>query len=284
MKANLSGANFADLKAQKNADVSITYPLEVINSSGDWSGAKKGVGIIFGRGTGNANQNYGRIVGSIVSGDGGQGQVEIYTGNDVNPSFIASYASRLYSRPVGLGILTDTSITLAIGDTDTGLNWISDGVYDLYANNVAVARVDSSQLNVNVPLRQGGHPVWHTGSFNPATKANIAGDNFTGKVTISRDVGNTTSYNSGHLELYANAAGGNNVILGFHRGGATACSLVHDGEGLKLYGNGPFFDTLYGHFSAVTNSSYNSRHVRNTIMSTSGPSGGQNGDIWLQYV
>ena len=38
-----------------------------------------------------------------------------------------------------------------------------------------------------------------------------------------------------------------------------------------------------GIVTAQTNTSYTIRQVRNIILSTSAPSGGNNGDIWIQY-
>lgn len=60
----------------------------------------------------------------------------------------------------------------------------------------------------------------------------FVGIDSTGKSMITRNGAN--SYNNSHLELQS--TDGTDVILGFHRSGATATALVHDGdmEGLKL--------------------------------------------------
>jgi len=42
--------------------------------------------------------------------------------------------------------------------------------------------------------------------------------------------------------------------------------------------------TMTGILTAQSNTSYTTRQVRNIIISTAAPSGGSNGDVWLQYV
>ena len=43
-------------------------------------------------------------------------------------------------------------------------------------------------------------------------------------------------------------------------------------------------DTMTGALIAQNNTNYNVAQVRNIIISTSDPSGGNNGDIWIKYV
>lgn len=45
------------------------------------------------------------------------------------------------------------NISLAIGDSDTGLNWASDGIVNMVANNSVAASWSSAELNVNVPIK-----------------------------------------------------------------------------------------------------------------------------------
>ncbi len=49
---------------------------------------------------------------------------------------------------VGIGT-TGPTIDLAIGDTDTGLNWVSDGILQAYANNQAIAQFTTSGIDLN---------------------------------------------------------------------------------------------------------------------------------------
>ncbi|GIW28213.1 MAG: hypothetical protein KatS3mg070_1576 [Meiothermus sp.] len=44
-------------------------------------------------------------------------------------------------------------ISLAIGDDDTGLNWVSDGVVNMVANGIAVVQWSGFEFNVNVPIK-----------------------------------------------------------------------------------------------------------------------------------
>lgn len=62
------------------------------------------------------------------------------------------------------------TITLAIGDSDTGIGWSGDGAISIYANSAEVARINSSSFNVVKNLFQNGNTVYHTGN-NPASKA-----------------------------------------------------------------------------------------------------------------
>ena len=50
------------------------------------------------------------------------------------------------------------SISVAIGDTDTGFNWESDGVISYYANAVKLFNLNN---------------VFHTDNFNPSSKADV---------------------------------------------------------------------------------------------------------------
>jgi hypothetical protein len=69
-----------------------------------------------------------------------------------------------------------------------------------------------------------------------STKLPINGSSpMTGKLTVSYNGGSTPIYNSGQIEL--NSGGTNPVSIGFQRIGASACSLVHVGNGLELKGN-----------------------------------------------
>jgi hypothetical protein len=43
----------------------------------------------------------------------------------------------------------DPSITLALGDGDTGFNWTADGSFNIMSNNVSVATITNANLNMN---------------------------------------------------------------------------------------------------------------------------------------
>ena len=62
------------------------------------------------------------------------------------------------------GISDSASIHLGIGDSDTGFKWISDGVCQIYANNVDVGQWTSEGMNWFRNLTVNGNKVWHAGN------------------------------------------------------------------------------------------------------------------------
>lgn len=80
---------------------------------------------------------------------------------------------------------------------------------------------------------------------------------------------------------YGAGFGGLHIALGDND---TGFKWVSDGV-FEVYNNASMsgYFTSSG-YTAAANTSYGSRYVRNTIISTSDPSGGQNGDIWIKYT
>lgn len=62
------------------------------------------------------------------------------------------------------GISDSASIHLGIGDSDTGFKWISDGVCQIYANNVAVGQWTSEGMNWFKNPTVNGNKVWNAGN------------------------------------------------------------------------------------------------------------------------
>lgn len=62
------------------------------------------------------------------------------------------------------GISDSASIHLGIGDSDTGFNWISDGVCQIYADNVAIGQWTSGGMNWFKNLTVNGNKVWNAGN------------------------------------------------------------------------------------------------------------------------
>lgn len=62
------------------------------------------------------------------------------------------------------GISDTASIHLALGDSDTGFKWISDGVCQMYANNVAIGQWNSSGMNWLKQPSVNGQKIWHAGN------------------------------------------------------------------------------------------------------------------------
>lgn len=62
------------------------------------------------------------------------------------------------------GISDTASIHLALGDSDTGFKWISGGVCQMYANNVAIGQWNSSGMNWLKQPSVNGQKIWHAGN------------------------------------------------------------------------------------------------------------------------
>lgn len=62
------------------------------------------------------------------------------------------------------GTSDSASIHLGIGDSDTGFKWISDGVCQIYANNVAVGQWTSGGMNWFKNPTVNGNKVWNAGN------------------------------------------------------------------------------------------------------------------------
>lgn len=62
------------------------------------------------------------------------------------------------------GISDSSLIHLGIGDSDTGFKWISDGVCQMYANNVAVGQWTSGGMNWFKNPTVNGNKVWNAGN------------------------------------------------------------------------------------------------------------------------
>lgn len=62
------------------------------------------------------------------------------------------------------GISDSASIHLGIGDSGTGFKWISDGVCQIYANNVAIGQWNSGGMNWLKQPSVNGQKIWHAGN------------------------------------------------------------------------------------------------------------------------
>lgn len=62
------------------------------------------------------------------------------------------------------GFSDSASIHLGIGDSDTGFEWISDGVCQIYANNVAIGQWTPGGMNWFANPTVNGNKVWNAGN------------------------------------------------------------------------------------------------------------------------
>jgi hypothetical protein len=161
--------------------------------------------------------NKGRItsastVALATSSETVSGAVRLATGAETNNATSAILAV----NPLNLGIFyakkaspaftgTPTTVTPSVGNNTTQI-----------ANTAFVASAISTALSGYVP---------NTGD---TTKI--------GKLTISKVIGTAGSYTNSQLEISSGDAIGD-AVIGFHRPGATACALKHEGNGLVLTGS-----------------------------------------------
>jgi len=92
--------------------------------------------------------------GNGVTGSGSIDRVTKWTSSGTNLG-----DSSIYQSGTNIGINTGPSITLAIGDNDTGLQWWGDGQLDLYTNNGGRVQVRDSQVTVTNDLYVGTQRV-----------------------------------------------------------------------------------------------------------------------------
>lgn len=123
------------------------------------------------------------------------------------------------------GISDSASIHLGIGDSDTGFKWISDGVCQIYANNVAVGQWTSGGMNWFKNPTVNGNKVWNAGNDGSGSGLDadtLDGYHANGLLTalsnsnngISITVGGTTKSISNINVNYAASAGNANTLDG----------------------------------------------------------------------
>lgn len=132
------------------------------------------------------------------------------------------------------GVSDSASIHLGIGDSDTGFKWISDGVCQIYANNVAIGQWTSGGMNWFKNPTVNGNKVWNAG--NDGSGSGLDADTVDGEHANSFvRAGHFESANLNSLDTYSfiksvnsNVAsaspngntGWYNVIQAVHRNGA----------------------------------------------------------------
>ncbi|ECH2931328.1 hypothetical protein FOV05_25200, partial [Salmonella enterica] len=107
-----------------------------------------------------ATRNTGTTTGTVAAGDDSRitgAMQKSQNGADVpdKPAFLQNVGAfpvtggRL-NGPLGIG--TDNALggnSIVLGDNDTGIKWISDGVFGLYANGAQIGYIDPAGLHLN---------------------------------------------------------------------------------------------------------------------------------------
>lgn len=159
------------------------------------------------------------------------------------------------------GVSDSASIHLGIGDSDTGFKWISDGVCQIYANNVAIGQWTSGGMNWFKNPTVNGNKVWNAG--NDGSGSGLDADTVDGEHANSFvRAGHFESANLNSLDTYSfiksvnsNVAsaspngntGWYNVIQAVHRNGASDGPnyIGQIALGMTTNINGMFYRTKY---------------------------------------
>lgn len=117
------------------------------------------------------------------------------------------------------GISDTASIHLALGDSDTGFKWISDGVAQIYANNTAIGQWNSTCMNWYETPQVNGVAVSLTGhTHNYITSSGLRTATANGNTRGESGVRLYAAYNNGYPTTYG-------TVLHLH-GGRGAAELL----------------------------------------------------------
>jgi hypothetical protein len=148
------------------------------------------------------------------------GTISATDSNFTSPAFVVNP-----SGYVGIGTAAP-AITLALGDTDTGFSWVSDGNLALYTNNAERMRFDSSG-NVGIGASPGYRLDVQGGQINTSGGLCIAGD----CKTAWSQVGSSQSTNPTNPPLFKWLPQGTTRIL-YNGTGANPDGIAFDGTNM----------------------------------------------------
>lgn len=135
-----------------------------------------------------------------------------------------------YTHPTYTG--QDASLSLA---ALTGANVFSD--LDIQVTTDTLGHVTATTASYTTRVLTAGDLSAYTQQEVNDNFVNTTGDVMTGKFNIEMNPGLAPTYSSGHLEL--RSTNGDDISMGFHRAGFTACQLRHELSGLILSGTSP---------------------------------------------
>lgn len=118
------------------------------------------------------------------------------------------------------GISDTASIHLALGDSDTGFKWISDGVAQIYANNTAIGQWNSTCMNWYKTPQVNGVAVSLTGhTHNYITSSGLRTATANGNTRGESGVRLYAAYNNGYPTTHG-------TVLHLHEGRGAAELLL----------------------------------------------------------
>ena len=118
------------------------------------------------------------------------------------------------------GISDTASIHLALGDSNTGFKWISDGVAQIYANNTAIGQWNSTCMNWYKTPQVNGVAVSLTGhTHNYITSSGLRTATANGNTRGESGVRLYAAYNNGYPTTYG-------TVLHLHEGRGAAELLL----------------------------------------------------------
>lgn len=118
------------------------------------------------------------------------------------------------------GISDTASIHLALGDSDTGFKWISDGVAQIYANNTAIGQWNSTCMNWYKTPQVNGVAVSLTGhTHNYITSSGLRTATANGNTRGESGVRLYAAYSNGYPTTYG-------TVLHLHEGRGAAELLL----------------------------------------------------------
>lgn len=131
---------------------------------------------------------------------------------------------------------------------------------------------DLIHADISGQFKYRNNDVWHSGNFDPSSIASST--DLTSHTTNANNPHNVTKTQLG----LGNVEDKSSATI---RSEITSSNIT---SGLGYTPVNKSGDTMNGTLVAQNNTNYTTKQVRNVYISTSDPSGGSNGDIWIKYI